>query len=330
MKKCLQLSSWLPCYQACACRTKEMTRPLWARRELGMSLAGWFSTVWPVYPISYGWSQHQGLHLYMKTPLQRLVPGQPGEQDHHSAHFTNEKVKPEKGQLSSSAGGTTPGLWDLSQNCLSLVVRPWAGLSVTQFSHVGSIDGDSATWGHGIPLPSAESHSPIASAGVGSRPGVPPGPGPGAATPPASFSAVQNALWLNNSPFSDSPFLLLQGSVLCLEAAAPIPQPFSASSGQMDLCTKVAIALSVRGGSARGELYEILVFTIVIRTLSVTNNRNPVPLTWGRKGSLSVLSSQDWFQACGLQGHKGCCQNLVSLQLCSSVFCFPVLLFVLF
>ena len=47
MKKCLQLSSWLPCYQACACRTKEMIWPLWARRELGMSLAGWFSTVWP-------------------------------------------------------------------------------------------------------------------------------------------------------------------------------------------------------------------------------------------------------------------------------------------
>ena len=47
----------------------------------------------------------------------------------------------------------------------------------------------------------------------------------------------------------------------------------------MDLCKQVAIALSVRSGSTRVELYEILVFTVVIRTLIVANNRNPVPLT---------------------------------------------------
>lgn len=47
MKKGLQLSSWLPCYQACAHGTKEMIWPLWAKRELGMGLASWFNTVWP-------------------------------------------------------------------------------------------------------------------------------------------------------------------------------------------------------------------------------------------------------------------------------------------
>jgi len=140
--------------------------------------------------------------------LQRLVSGQTGEQYHHSAHFTDEKIKPENGQLSSSAGGTTPGLWDLSQNCLSLVVRPWVGLSETQFSHVGSRDGDSATWGHGIPLPSAKSHSHIASAGVASRSGVPPGPGPGAVAPlPASprcrmlFDSITHPFLILHSPF---------------------------------------------------------------------------------------------------------------------------------
>lgn len=42
--------------------------------------------------------------------LQGLVSGQTGEQDHHSAHFTDEKVKPENGQLSSLPGGSTAGL----------------------------------------------------------------------------------------------------------------------------------------------------------------------------------------------------------------------------